>query len=74
MHALLQLKVMKRDSYDGRAHKSFSDNRELSFLMSKHRCTYQEARAMRAAEYAATAAPDQLYDADISDGFALKYL
>lgn len=56
MNALTQLKVIKRDSYDGRGHKSLSDNRELSFLMSKHRCTYQEARALRAAEYASKAA------------------
>lgn len=36
--------------------------------------TLSEARAMRAAEYAATAAPDQFYDADLHGGFAAKYL
>lgn len=61
------------------AHKRVSDNRDDYFAQSRmttngYRPTIAEARAMRAAEYAATAAPDQFYEADISDGFTLKYL
>ena len=61
------------------AHKRVSDNRDDYFAQSRmttngYRPTIAEARAMRAAEYAATAAPDQFYDAELHGGFAAKYL